>query len=463
MNESNNAKKLPRRPSGSKPPRPNQSQIIFAALMILGSACTATRPPGGLSDAGTFRSAPRAQKILNPSVTMPNGAWLGGDVAASIPVNDTLRVWLFGDTLVGSLKTECPAPLTFCNRRLATGGANGPVHNSVGILRGSPGSYQPIERFWGEKPNGEPTSFFPADKPDHYLWPLSGVPLDGGLVVLANENSSTSGLSAVAGVLLHVRNPLDPPPQWEIRQRRIPFRKHTPDNPTSLSLTSAVVHRGDFLILIGSRGSLVEGNGTILARLPVSALKDFESHWPWEWWMNTTENGPEWSSPLDIEKLVALAGLPGSSESSIDQNQDQLWETYQIPIFSYDIHRFTADALEGPWKDNGSVYQVPPPWSVPARRHCRRSILRSARTRKTMAVRRQLAKNPLCLMGNFIAYAPKSHPGLGAKGEQTLTYNVNLFFGNLKGLVHAVETFPEFYVPRVVRRSPTDAASARNR
>ena len=58
----------------------------------------------------------------------------------------------------------------------------------------------------------------------------------------------------------------------------------------------------------------------------------------------------------------------------------------------------------------------------------------------------------MCRIGNFVVYAPKSHPGLSPNEEQTLTYNVNLFFGTLKGLSHAVGKFPGFYVPRAVRQ-----------
>ncbi|MDG2009503.1 MAG: hypothetical protein P8K76_06965 [Candidatus Binatia bacterium] len=442
------AEKIYYAPSRSHP----AAAPLVALLIFFASACTAVRPTAAPSDAAPFTYASRVQKILNPSTTMPNGAWLGGDVAASIPITDDMRIWLFGDTLVGSFQTDCPKGTPFCDREIFKGKATGPVHNSVGVLRGLPGSYQPIERFWGEKPDGAPTSFFAADDPDHYLWPLSGVSLEGGLVILANENSATSGLSPVAAVLLHVLNPLDAPTEWEVRQRALPFRKSTPEDQRSLSITSAVVRRGKFLIVVGSRRDSAGKTATILARLPVSALQDFDGSWAWEWWMHTDKNEPEWSAPLEFQKLATVQGLPASSESTIDRRQDQLWETYQIQGLTYDIHRFTAEVLEGPWQDSGAVYHVPPPWSLPARRHCGKPLLRSARTRQDMAARRQRARNLMCRIGNFVVYAPKSHPGLSPNGEQTLTYNVNLFFGTLKGLSHAVGKFPGFYVPRAVRQ-----------
>ena len=365
------------------------------------------------------------------------------------------RVWIFGDTLLGSFATDCRKPLLFCDRQLAEGVASGPVHNSVGILRGSPGAYRPIERFWGETPNGSPTSFFSAEKADHYLWPLSGVRLEDRLIILANENSATSGLAPVSSVLLQILNPLDPPPEWKVQRRVLPHQTSTPKNPTHFGITSAVVREAGFLVFVGSRKNVSGEIHTILARLPVTALQDFEKPWPWEWWMSTAKAGPHWSSPLEAEKLAPVEGLPGSSESTFNKNSNHQWETYQIPIFSFYIHRFTATSIEGPWRDAGAVYQAPPPWSIPARRHCHRSILRSARTRPTLALRRRIARSPLCHTGNFVAYAPKSHPGLGPNGRETLTYNVNLFFGNLKGLVHAVENFPDFYVPRVIQAPRT--------
>ena len=73
-------------------------------------------------------------------------------------------------------------------------------------------------------------------------------------------------------------------------------------------------------------------------------------------------------------------------------------------------------------------------------------------TRKDQTVRRLVAKDPLCSVGQFAAYAPKSHPGLSPHHGETLTYNVNLFFGNLRALVRAVEKYPGFYVPRVVTK-----------
>ena len=427
--------------------------LLLIALTLAGSACSSIRPVQGLLGGPRYRQSSLHQKVLNPSTTMDNGSWLGGDVAASIPVTEELRVWIFGDTLLGTFETECPKPFTYCDRKLAKGESAGPVHNSVGILRGRPGDYDAIERFWGKKENGNPASFFLSDKPDHYLWPLSGIHVEEGLILLANENSYSSGLSPVGGVLIHVRNPQDPPPQWEVRQKELPFHASTPKDKRAMSVTSSIVRRGDFLIAIGSGRNADGAPRSILGRVPVSALRNFDTVWPWEWWMKTSGESSAWGAPLDIAKLSPLKGLPGSSEATFDLSPEQVWETYQIPAFSYDIHRFTAESLEGPWKDRGAVYHVPIPWSRPAKLHCKRALLRSARTRNVLAVRRSIAKDPLCKTGTFVAYAPKSHPGFLPNGDQTLTYNVNLFFGKLRALVAAVEQYPGFYVPRVITKS----------
>ena len=433
-------------------PHPAISALFLTAVFLSASACSALKPPEGLPGPSRFTQSSRNQKILNPSTTMPNGSWLGGDVAASIPVDDELRIWLFGDTLVGTFSTNCSAPLSFCNREMAKGKSSGPVRNSVGVLRGKPGSYDAIERFWGIQKSGDPTSFFPAEKPDHYLWPLSGVSLEEGLIVLANENSNTSGLSPVRAVLIHVRNPTDPPPQWKMRQKAMPFRESTPKDRRGMSFTSAIVRQGDFLVTIGSRRNAAGLPESVLARIPVAALESFDQDWAWEGWMTTGENTSAWTSPIEIDKLTALEGLPGASEATFDQLSDRSWETYQIPVFSFKIHRFVAQSLQGPWQDKGAVYDVPVPWILAPDRNCHRLVLRSARTRKDQTVRRALAKDPLCSIKQFAAYAPKSHPGLSPHNGETLTYNVNLFFGNLKALVRAVEKYPGFYVPRVVTK-----------
>ena len=431
---------------------PALGALLLVVVFLWGSACSARKPPEHVPGPSRFTQALRNQKILNPSTTMPNGSWLGGDVAASIPVEDDRRIWLFGDTLVGTFATDCPAPLSYCNREMAKGKPSGPVHNSVGVLRGQPGSYSAIERFWGTQDSGDPTSFFPAGKPDHYLWPLSGVSLEEGLIILANENSKTSGLSPVGAVLIHVRNPADPPPQWNMRQKSMPFQASTPKDRRSMNLTSSIVRQGDFLITIGSRRNAAGVPESVLARIPVAALENFDQDWAWEGWMTTGENTSAWTSPLEIDKLTVLEGLPGASEATYDQRPDGSWETYQIPVFSFKIHRFAAQSLEGPWQDKGAVYEVPVPWNLAPDRDCHRPVLRSARTRKDQTVRRLAAKDPLCSVGHFAAYAPKSHPGLSPHHGETLTYNVNLFFGNLRALVRAVEKYPGFYVPRVVTK-----------
>jgi hypothetical protein len=417
--------------------------LVCSLLAIELAGCTAiARPP----TTGAFAPAPELQARIDPRPAAYGPAWLGGDVAASIRVGEQKWLWLFGDTLFGSVRDSCPDGQSYCGVKVA----GEMVNNTIGLQEHSPAGPGLVRRFWPKTSDGAPAAVFTPATPGHYFWPLAGTTVDGALVVLANENSPTSGLLPVANVLLRVENPLAPTSQWRVSQHALPgFRAETASQ-SGVSWTTALLREDSSLILVGSLGNGTE-SAAVLARLPVAALTEVAPELPVEWWQEGADGVPAWSRHYDAAALVEIAGLPGTSEATFVRTSTG-WETWQIPALRYAIHHYKAATLAGPWHDEGVVYEIPAPWSTPLRHSCAgRGRLRGARTFRPPSLRRPATSALLCRVGKYLAYAPKAHPELAPEGGQVLSYNVNVFFGTLADAVHAAETQPGFYVPRMLR------------
>lgn len=158
--------------------------------------------------------------------------WLGGDVAASVPMpppysqaksnsSSNRFLWLFGDTLVGTSS--------------ATARLEGViVSNSVGVASLSQDGLDLRMRYhWGVSVSGAPEAVlvFAGSKTKAAFWPL------GGLAVASSAGASllvvgplvlpvpgALGFSEQASALFSVSNPLDPPSDWQYMSRAF---KHT--------------------------------------------------------------------------------------------------------------------------------------------------------------------------------------------------------------------------------------------
>jgi len=160
----------------------------------------------GACSASSQVEPPRAAAALAPQAFVwpeaaqrfrSGGAWVGGDGAYSIPLGPRRVLWLFGDSFIDPARDGS-----------RTNGPNFFIRNSVGLQTGpDEASARDLSRaalsfHWRTGADHNPSSFF-AEEPDgSWFWPLHGVQLESGKLLLFRMLviKSTGGLGfKVAG------------------------------------------------------------------------------------------------------------------------------------------------------------------------------------------------------------------------------------------------------------------------
>ncbi|MEW6270236.1 MAG: hypothetical protein AB1689_13175 [Thermodesulfobacteriota bacterium] len=422
--------------------------LLLAALLPLLAHCApaASRPepvPPPAAGAAARGASPALvpdaalQALIDPYPAQSGPSWLGGDVASSIRLAHDRWVWIFGDTLLGTLRGDCAARGGECRREVGGPGA-GMIANSAGtMVRGPDGSFYPVVKYW-RIADGAPAPILATDE-EGFLWPLAGVRVGAVLLLAANRHTLDSGLLPFGNHLVRVFNPDAPPDLWLYDVQPLPgFVAATPERPL-VSWTAALVHAGRFVYLVGSR-DVGPDAVTVLGRIPSDDLVD--AGWrPEPQFLVQEGDGARWASPpSDPERLYVVPGLPGTSEAAIDFADGLGWYTFQIAALRYEIRLYTAADLLGPWTDRGVVYEIPAPWSTTTRGACPAPPPPDASPGEV----------PPACEHVYAAYAPKAHPELANEGGHAVSYNVNVWSGGLDAAVRALETLPEFYVPRML-------------
>jgi hypothetical protein len=386
-----------------------------SAAPALPAATTAVSQPG-------WRSAAGLQHLVDPYWAPVGPSWLGADVATSVRLTDDHYLWLFGDTLLGSVAVDCPDGETYCDRSAAKDGF---IANSVGTMtRDLDGSFFPIVKYWRTS-DGTPAPILAAEDPEEFLWPLSAIVVGTKLFVATTRQTRAAGLASHGNVLVVVENPEDPPYDWRYTRHEIPNvvpSAGREDDAGAMSWATELVREGDHVYVFGSRGSAVEAQ-TVLARLRVADLLARDVVLRPSYLLETDDGKLVWSENFAASRLHVIRGLPGTSETTVQRDPTSgRWSSFQVPPLTFEIREYTAADLTGPWRDEGTVYAIPPPWSAD----------------------RGPGETP------FAAYAAKSHPQLAPASGSALSYNVNVAFGTLEEAIEALETIEGFYVPQMV-------------
>lgn len=399
-----------------------------ALLLLLGTlaACARPVPPPAPVPTGTaFAPDGTLQARIDPRPTAHGLAWLGADVAASMPLGDGRAVWLFGDTLLGTVRIDCPDRAPYCDR-VADDDAF--IANSIGIMPAG----GPIAFAWRQQ-DGEAAPVFRADAPDEILWPLAVVRLGDRLVIAANRHTRSAGLAPVGNTYLVVADARGPPARWTVTRHAVPGVVALDDPERALTWTTALVPDGPHLYVVGQRGVGFYAR-TVLARLALDQVGRDDWRPAPEYLLDADSAGTTWSRTLDVERLHEVVGLPGTTEATLERHPTLGWLTYRLAPFGDVIHQYSAAAIEGPWHDDGVAYRLPAPWSG----QCH-------------------APAPSCPGQGWIAYGVKSHPELAAPGSVVLTYNVNLLQEHGGASARLLRDVRGFYVPQVVTGSPLPA------
>jgi hypothetical protein len=397
-----------------------RARIALALLAVVGAACARRAPvPTAIAPDAAL------QQRLDPYPVRDGLAWLGGDVAASVPLADGRSVWLYGDTLLGTLRTDCPDEEPYCDR---VADEDAFIANSVGIM-------PPDGRvaFHWRRHDSEAAPVFRAPAPDEILWPLAVVRLGDQLLIAANRHTRAAGLTPVGNSYLVVADARGPPADWRVTAHAVPGVVALDDPVHALTWTTALVPEGGFVHVVGQRGVGFYA-GTVLARLARDAITRPGWEPALEYLLDTEHGRTTWSRVLEVDRLHVVEGLPGTTEATFEHHRGRGWLTYRLPPFGNTIEQYSASALEGPWHDDGVAYTLPAPWSGPCH-----------------------APAQTCPGGGWIVYGVKSHPQLAPPGHVVLTYNVNLLDDRGGDSAGELREVPGFYVPRVVSGPPLAA------
>jgi hypothetical protein len=269
--------------------------------------------------------------------------WLGADDAYSIPISPNHSLWLFGDTFVGTPKTQ----LRNQSKTM--------VRNSVGISVCRPRHACTMRYFWNKPNDPKPRSFFDTGTDDLWYWPLdaylSGDVLYVSLLAVRNKpgpNSNDAFGFEIAGTkLATIKNAHDSPVKWQIRISDL--------SDSRLWMGISIVPEGDKLIWY-TQVSEGEGHGFMTA-VRLARDKVGESSNAWE---HLTKSG------------VWASGLPGSDAMHvIDQAISEMSVRYHPSIKKWialsagpefpsprAVIR-EADSPVGPWSAPQTIFEFP--------------------------------------------------------------------------------------------------------
>ena len=358
---------------------------LWIALASLSSPARCADPPRVVSAVAASNWDQRFQRT---------SGWIGADGNYSVQVAPDQWLWFYSDTLIGRVEN---------GRRVDSK----MINNSVGVQTSTPAGPQ-VEFFHGTNAQGQPAALFIPDDPTHWYWLMGGTLVDAKvhLFLWEFEKSPDPGVFGFANVgVSHavIENPLDPPPQWKVTRRPLPWTEITKERRVLFG--STVLQHGDFVYLYGVRETPqvhLSPRQMLLARAPTASISDHSR------WQFRTAQG--WST--DFHEATPIAsGL--SSEYSVSHLPafDQFIAISHGDLLSPKIYARFADQPWGPWSEPIEFWTCPEP----------------------------------ATKQGYFAYAGKAHASLSSGDELLITYAVNSFqFGDLF-------SDPSLYWPRFVR------------
>jgi hypothetical protein len=290
-------------------------------------------------------------------------------------------LWLFGDTILGSVKD--------CRRAGAV-----MVNNTVGVQAGT-GPEAAIRFVAGKLKDKKPTAFFTPADGKGWFWPQAAIRVGEQLFIfLAQiERTKDRGVFAFRHVgqwLGAVENPDDDPEKWRVKQHKLPFADFKQDRERSWG--SAVLTEGEHLFIYGydeKKGKGIGRRRLTLARAPAKRPGDFDA------WRFRTSSG--WS-PEPASAVPLADGL--ATEFSVSRRpggKGYLAVYTENGLGARILGRF-SNAPEGPWSDPLLLYTCP-----------------------------EMAKD-----AGVFTYGAKAHPWAATGNELVLSYCVNTWdFGRL--------------------------------
>lgn len=261
--------------------------------------------------------------------------WLGGDGAYSIDLGDDRSLWLFGDSFVATSAARVRTESTM-------------VRNSIAVMTGRDPLTATMQFAWRD--GTPPHSYFPEDG-DHWFWPVHGVRVPGGaLVVFLAEQRATPGQGlgfAHAGWrAVRIADPSGPPSTWTVEPAQTIAAPYATD--ATVGVCTAIDE--DHLVAVAVDGSAHHGR---LARWPLTAIASGDLASP-EWW-----TGSAWVAQAALTDTPANVLPDGATECSLTSHAGHWVHVASRGFGASTIAIRTAPSIEGPYSDATDVFTPP--------------------------------------------------------------------------------------------------------
>lgn len=269
--------------------------------------------------------------------------WIGADGAYSVLLGEGRVLWLFSDTFVGEVQDGRRVNAVMIN-------------NSIAIQRLGPEGG--VDYFYPRDSGGRPASFVTPEDGHGYFWLFAGAATADGLFIFLPhiEHYEAGGVfpfKTIGMSLGRVSNPQDPPSQWRMTQRGLPFCRY--EEKGSLYFGSAVMQDGHHVYIYGQDSTRRDSAGnvrsaTVLARAPADRFDDFGS---WRFYSDG-----EWTTNFTLCSAVSEGWASEHSVSYVPGIERYAAVYTALGITGVIVARL-AERPEGPWSEPLKLYECP--------------------------------------------------------------------------------------------------------
>eukprot|EP01127_Copromyxa_protea_P004276 TRINITY_DN14157_c0_g1_i1.p1 TRINITY_DN14157_c0_g1~~TRINITY_DN14157_c0_g1_i1.p1 ORF type:complete len:376 (-),score=34.43 TRINITY_DN14157_c0_g1_i1:305-1432(-) len=285
-----------------------------------------------------------------------DSGWLGADVAASIPVpyRNGTYLWLWGDTLVGSLVNG--------QRDIRT-----VPRNSISLVQVDKQTPQLQEFYLKTDPN-DPYDlrfgfFTPSALPNttNWFWVYDALIIGKKLYVMASELATNDepepwNFETISTGVLIVEDSTSDPLTWLYTYNKFP---HTEE---LCALWNGFTMDETYVYLTGHANK--PGNSpTVLARIETSLFETFKFE-EIEYWTNVS-NIQQWKKFTNDSTLQGIFSDYPPGKLFYHPYMQQWYSVSLLPLRSSTIVILTANDITGPWSQPKPIFDIPKPWSGP--------------------------------------------------------------------------------------------------
>jgi hypothetical protein len=266
--------------------------------------------------------------------------WTGADGDFAVTLTNGLTLWLFSDTFVSDVHDHRRANAVMIN-------------NSAAWQHGTDPASAHLEFFYATSADGKPRSLITPADGKGWFWLFDGAMNHGKLFLFLVQieridEKSVFGFRQIGLWLGEVSNPLAPPTQWHIEQKKIPFAQFTKGERRSYG--SAMLRADGFIYIFGTRERLGRAKTMIVARIPAESLGDFTA-WEFRTQDGWTTNAAQAADLCNgVASEYSVSWLPALRQFVLIYSENGL---------SPNIMARTARHPWGPWSEPATIYRCP--------------------------------------------------------------------------------------------------------